>query len=82
MISADIPLYVCFIDFEKAFDSVPCEHIFKRLEERGVDSLSPKHIWAKPVSHRVAVMTQHHPRNLESECGNTRLLEGGIPAFL
>jgi hypothetical protein len=30
------PLYVCQIDFEKAFDKVPRELLWSRLEERGV----------------------------------------------
>ena len=30
------PLYVCFIDFEKAFDSAPRDLIIRRLEERGM----------------------------------------------
>lgn len=34
------PLYVCFIDFEKAFDSAAREYIFRRLEERGVHGVA------------------------------------------
>ena len=31
-----VPLFVCLIDFEKAFDRVDREIIWRRLEERGI----------------------------------------------
>ena len=30
------PLYVCFVDFEKAFDEINLQIMWKRLEERGI----------------------------------------------
>ena len=55
------PLYACFIDFEKAFDSAPREHIFRRLEERGVHGIALLAVKAMFEGIRVRV-----------KCGNKR----------
>jgi hypothetical protein len=32
----ELPLFTCFVDFSKAYDSVPREKLWKRLWVRGI----------------------------------------------
>ena len=72
-------LYCCFVDFRKAFDTVPRERLFQRLQSLGIPT---KMIWAIYALYERVTGRVQCPGDLSETIASTIGVKQGCPLSL